>query len=70
MGMGFYEKVLSYLSIGNVVKDLNTGKGRADLINFLTDGTLPELNSKPSLKERENNLKVIYSGYQDLKFEY
>ncbi len=42
MGMGFYEKVLSYLSIGNVVKDLNTGKGRADLINFLTDGTLPE----------------------------
>jgi RHS repeat-associated protein len=45
---------------------LKNGQGRVDLINFITDGYLP--NNKPtkdlSKSELEYNLKVIYTGIQ------
>jgi len=68
---GFYnatntvDKYLNKNLIGD--KTLSTPVGRADLINFLTDGTLPTGNipiSNLSQNDIEKDLRTFYTGYQ------
>jgi RHS repeat-associated protein len=50
-------------------KSLTTGEGRANLINFIVDGTMPIGNSKIedlSLPDLEKNLRIVYTGIQIL----
>ena len=61
------DKYLDKNLIGD--KQIVDGQGRVDLINFITDGTLPTRGSKIeglTLSQLENNLRIIYTGIQVL----
>lgn len=59
-----------YLNNNNIGdKTISNGQGRSDLINFLTDGSLPMGNSSAndlSFEKLEYNLRVIFTGVQML----